>query len=432
VTTRILLAEDEAIVALDERTTLERLGYQVVDQVATGALAVEGARRHRPDLVLMDIKLQGDMDGIEAARTIREEHDIPVMFVTAHSDDRCLARAREAHPSGFVLKPFTESTLRSNIEIALYRHEVRTELERSEQHLRQVTASLAEGLLVLSRSGRLTHMNREAERLLGWSEAELRTMALPELLAAIGQAPEGDRSFADALRCGAARRNHEEVFVRRGGAPFPVSANISPLGGEGGPDGVVVTFQDISERKRQEEELVRLATRDSLTGLYNRSELLRILRAELERALRYRRPLSMCLLDIDDFKRINDTWGHAAGDQVLRQFAERLQRVMRGCDSVGRYGGEEFVVVMPETDREEALALSRRLVREIAESALVTVEGCAVGVTVSVGVAYCPEDGADVDGLLGAADRAMYAAKRGGKNRVSSERGPGARDRGSA
>ncbi|MGD8308520.1 MAG: diguanylate cyclase [Chromatiales bacterium] len=416
---RILLAEDEAIVALDERAMLESLGYQVVGQVTTGRLAIEEAHHRRPDLVLMDIELKGSMDGIEAARVIRDEHGIPVMFVTAHSDESCLARAREVHPSGYILKPFSESTLRTNIEIALYRHDMRTEIERSERRLRQVTASLAEGLLVLSADGRLTHMNREAERLLGRTESELRSLALPELIAAVCPRPAAGGSVAQALVSGTSQRNQEEQFVRSDGAVFPVSANVSPLGRDGRPDGIVVTFQDISERKRQEEDLIRLATRDSLTGLLNRSELMRILRAELERALRYRRPLSIFLLDLDDFKRVNDGYGHVAGDQVLRQFAALLERSMRGCDSVGRYGGEEFVIVLPETRREEGVALARRLTEQIAAAPLLEIDGRGVGVTASVGVAYCPQDGTGVDTLLGAADRAMYAAKRGGKNRVS-------------
>ena len=130
---RILVVEDEAIVALDLRKRLSSLGYEIIDVTARGENAVEIARKHRPDLTLMDIRLRGEMDGIKAADIIRTELNLPVVYLTAHADDATVARARLTEPFGYILKPFDERELRTVIEMALYKHEAERKLRESER-----------------------------------------------------------------------------------------------------------------------------------------------------------------------------------------------------------------------------------------------------------------------------------------------------------
>ncbi|HQZ66800.1 MAG TPA: response regulator [Planctomycetaceae bacterium] len=144
---RILIVEDEAVVALDLRQRLIRLGYDIVETVGFGEVAVELAREHRPDLVLMDIRLRGTMDGIEAAETIRTQLSLPVIFLTAHADDETVSRARVAEPFGYILKPFDERELWTVIEMALYKHQAEQKLRESEQQLRQAQKMEAIGQL---------------------------------------------------------------------------------------------------------------------------------------------------------------------------------------------------------------------------------------------------------------------------------------------
>ncbi|HET8799822.1 MAG TPA: sensor domain-containing diguanylate cyclase [Marinobacter sp.] len=175
---------------------------------------------------------------------------------------------------------------------------------------------------------------------------------------------------------------------------------------------------DISGRKALENELEKLATQDPLTGLCNRRELSRILDEELARATRYQRSLAVLWIDVDHFKDINDTHGHAAGDSVLRSVSQLLAGSIRTVDAIGRFGGEEFVIVLPEMDAESAQDTADRLRRRIADTPQPLGDGQTVTLTVSVGISAYPEHGQTADQLCAAADKAMYLAKERGRNCV--------------
>ncbi|MEQ5816356.1 diguanylate cyclase [Marinobacter sp. NFXS11] len=176
---------------------------------------------------------------------------------------------------------------------------------------------------------------------------------------------------------------------------------------------------DISDRKVLETELEQMATRDPLTGLLNRREMSRVLDEELQRARRYQRPMAVLWVDFDHFKDVNDTYGHAAGDSVLRGISRLLLGSVRSVDSIGRFGGEEFVIVLPEMDLEEAQETAERLRRKVAEEPQPLGNGEAVPLTISVGVAVYPDHGQTASTLCAAADKAMYLAKDRGRNCVA-------------
>lgn len=176
---------------------------------------------------------------------------------------------------------------------------------------------------------------------------------------------------------------------------------------------------DISDRKVLETELEQMATRDPLTGLLNRREMSRVLDEELQRARRYQRPMAVLWVDFDHFKDVNDTYGHAAGDSVLRAISRLLLGSVRSVDSIGRFGGEEFVIVLPEMDLEEAQETAERLRRKVAEEPQPLGNGEAVPLTISVGVAVYPDHGQAASTLCAAADKAMYLAKDRGRNCVA-------------
>ncbi|MBW3227589.1 sensor domain-containing diguanylate cyclase [Marinobacter adhaerens] len=176
---------------------------------------------------------------------------------------------------------------------------------------------------------------------------------------------------------------------------------------------------DISDRKVLETELEQMATRDPLTGLLNRREMSRVLDEELQRARRYQRPMAVLWVDFDHFKDVNDTYGHAAGDSVLRAISRLLLGSVRSVDSIGRFGGEEFVIALPEMDLEEAQETAERLRRKVAEEPQPLGNGEAVPLTISVGVAVYPDHGQTASTLCAAADKAMYLAKDRGRNCVA-------------
>ncbi|MCW9088731.1 MAG: diguanylate cyclase [Gammaproteobacteria bacterium] len=180
------------------------------------------------------------------------------------------------------------------------------------------------------------------------------------------------------------------------------------------------SFNQMAEQLQADQQrLEQLANFDGLTGLHNKHNFLEYLRGELERAARYRRDFSLLMVDIDHFKRVNDTYGHLTGDAVLRQVAKTITECARENDVVGRYGGEEIIVLLPETRADGALVFAERLRQQVMEQRTASEGGDEqVQVTVSVGVACCPTDAGDETALIAAADKALYQAKESGRNRV--------------
>lgn len=183
---------------------------------------------------------------------------------------------------------------------------------------------------------------------------------------------------------------------------------------------VLGSFASMSiDNARLHREMCHLASTDGLTGLYNHRIFSQMLKEELSRALRYRLPLSLVIFDVDDFKRFNDTYGHPDGDRVLLAVAEILRETLRNCDIPFRYGGEEFIALLPETGRDAAVLVAERIRQEIEiASRRHLPEDIPHGVTVSVGVAAFPGDAETADKLLKVADGLLYRAKKHGKNTV--------------
>jgi diguanylate cyclase (GGDEF)-like protein/PAS domain S-box-containing protein len=181
--------------------------------------------------------------------------------------------------------------------------------------------------------------------------------------------------------------------------------------------GFVRTFTDITRRKGMEASLLKLSQEDALTGLFNRRTLMAAIEAEVARQQRYQRPLSLLMIDIDHFKQVNDRWGHPLGDAVLKVFAAACRDAMRDNDKVGRWGGEEFVVLLPETDAAEAERVAGRLHACIAALAIDAGGGDTIRITVSIG-ATSARPGDTVESLLKRADVALYDAKAAGRDRV--------------
>ncbi|MFN8413569.1 MAG: sensor domain-containing diguanylate cyclase [Anaerolineales bacterium] len=179
------------------------------------------------------------------------------------------------------------------------------------------------------------------------------------------------------------------------------------------------TIIDITEHKLLEAELERQATTDPLTGVFNRRQLIHLAEVELERARRYEHPTSAIMLDVDHFKKINDTYGHAAGDKVLVELAKLLTEKARTSDLVTRYGGEEFMLLLPETTITSAQDIAERL-RSIVEETSFVVEGQTIRITISLGVAGSESVGQNFESLLKETDHLLYQAKQSGRNRVVS------------
>jgi len=248
---RILVAEDEKLVAKDIDNMLRGLGYEVLGVVARGEDAVARAGQSRPDLVLMDIVLKGELDGIQAAETIWESWSIPVIYLTAYADDRTFERAKVTEPFGYILKPFDDRELQTTIEMAFYKAGMDRKLREREEWLSTVLRSIGDGVIATDEAGRVTFMNTLAEKLTGWSQEEALTQSLERVFSCGGLGAAGEN-----------RLPVEAVLASKAGPSVPIEHTTSPIRGErAGDRGRVFVFRDISSRKRAEEELRESWTR---------------------------------------------------------------------------------------------------------------------------------------------------------------------------
>lgn len=265
-----------------------------------------------------------------------------------------------------------------------------------------------DGMLVLDERQRIIDMNPAMQALIGQDRGRLLSRPLREALSDRGALCDG------IIAAGSAPT---EVSFAGEAAPQQYEITARTLTERGRPLGQLIVLRNITRLKAIQAELFSHATTDMLTGLYNRRQFLLLAHAQLEVAVRHRHPLAVLLFDIDRFKLVNDTYGHAVGDEVLRAVARTARATLRTADILCRYGGEEFAVLLPETGANEAYPAAERLRQAVADCRLPA--QAAILPTVSVGLAlYDAERDADMETLLWQADQAMYQAKQAGRNRV--------------
>ncbi|WP_119156938.1 EAL domain-containing protein [Caldimonas tepidiphila] len=533
---RVQIVEDERIVALDLKTSLEALGFTVVGVCASEQDALETARTQSPDVVLMDINLGVGGDGTRAARRIHEELALPVIFLTAYAEQETLARAQQSLPYGYVLKPYELRELVATIRMALVRHaseraryraeerlrlateaaaigvwewdaandrfevegplepllggedgplargfealvgrfheayrealrglatdldelhlrasmndaegETRnvelnargwhdaaggrrrivaamrdvTERTRDEQRLRMadvVYRTLSEGVAILDAHQHVQSVNPAFTRLTGFSLEDVKGLHPDRFLHQQAHGP----GFWDAVRRAPERHWQGEVrCLTANGQSFPALQHVSAADDADAPDfHYVLSFSDISDLREAQAQLQHLAHHDPLTGLANRHFFVERLDSELQRVERYGGQLALMFIDLDGFKLVNDSLGHAEGDRLLRTIGNRLRQALRRSDLAARFGGDEFVVVVPMLEHvEDCATLAEKLLQAVSEPIPLSTQ--RVTVSASIGIAVFPENGKTPESLIQAADSAMYSAKSRGRSRYA-------------
>lgn len=583
----ILIVEDEGIIAMHLRRMLSGFGFSVPATAATGPDALQCVEQFHPDLVLMDIQLQGEMDGIETARSIHARHDTPIIYLTAFAEDSRLALARATGPYGYLIKPVQDRELRATIEMALFKHKLDLQLKESESSYRELYHSTPAMFHTTDPGGNIIQVSDYWLATLGYTREEVIGRQMVDftvadsrkyMLEVVGPelshtgvvrdaecrlvckngrlldivfstvsvydsdgelmrshsalvditarkraetAERDQRSLAEALRDTASALSStlsfEEVLERvltnvgkvvphdavnlmlvdddvahvarsqgyyelnggmvagatvwrvsehpalramaEAGDSLVVAEATSALGWgmdwirsyAGAPiivKGRLVGFINLMglragffnsehasrlrafadqvavaiENARLYAEVERLATLDEVTGIFNRRRLFELGQREFDLSRRYSSPLSAILIDLDLFKKINDTYGHHAGDHVLAGIAATIASCVRGIDVFGRYGGEEFVLLLPQSNLDAALEVSERLRMRIEAQRFETKRG-VIQVTISLGIACLTDEIPSLATLIDRADQAMYAAKRAGRNRVEVYKG---------
>jgi diguanylate cyclase (GGDEF)-like protein/PAS domain S-box-containing protein len=293
---------------------------------------------------------------------------------------------------------------------------VREEKERAEKYL-NVVGTL---MVALDTQGRVTMLNRAGVELLGYVEKELLGQYWIETVI-----PPEKRERAWFVFCSVMGGDLEhfgkkvdgDVITKTGQRIRIAWTNSVLFDLKGNALGTLSSGEDVTERREMESRLEKMATTDSLTGIANRRHFITQGKAAFETFRRYRRPLSLLMLDIDYFKKVNDTFGHSVGDEVLIRLAKVCEETMRSTDFCGRLGGEEFACLLAETGLQEAAGVAERLRQEI-EGLVLSIDGNDIRFTVSIGVAEANAGDATLDFILKRADDALYKAKRAGRNRV--------------
>jgi diguanylate cyclase (GGDEF)-like protein/PAS domain S-box-containing protein len=532
----LMLVEDERIVAFDLKRQLQGFGYNVGCVAASGKQAISQAAEIKPDLVLMDIHLEGGMDGIEAAAAIRAQHQIPVVFLTAYAEDDTLRRALDSRPFGYLIKPCEGRELHATIQMALARREEEVAVEQSEQRLQlaldaaslgvlewssasnrlkgdiylgmlfgnrpqpldepwdtfidrvheadrervsnALTAKLlggdavsvefqlagtpppirrmeahakaygedatvqrvvgilqdvtqrhqneallrqssvvfqttAEAIVITDARHRIVATNTAYSRITGYHENEVLGLD-PDILLRVSPAFE---HYEDSLRLGADGFWQGEVRCHRSnGSAFPAWQSVSVVrDANGSVTHFVTAFADVTAIFDAQQKLQHLAHHDPLTGLPNRLLFDERLQYAIEQAMRNEQRCILLFLDLDGFKVINDTLGHAIGDELLRIVGNRLRDVLRSSDTIARLGGDEFVILAGSFNPTYASQLAEKILSQLRLP--VAVSGESISITGSLGIAMFPDNGTDSQQLMRAADMAMYTAKAEGRNR---------------
>jgi len=419
---RLLVVEDEAIVARDLQRTLQRMGYEVTALAASGEEALAHAAAQRPDLALRDIHLAGELDGVATAQQMRQAYGVPVVFLTAHSDEATFQRAQITEPYGYVLKPFEERELEIAVSIALYRHRVESQLSQMERWLATTLRSIADAFIATDLSGGVTFMNQQAESMTGWTLPAALGQPVAKVLRLVQAA---DHALPVDLLARLLREDAvlalepNTLLLSRDGLERPVENSAAPIRDPAGNlNGFVIVFRDITARMQAEEQLRFSAVHDPLTGLANRALLMDRLEHAFEHARRHpEHQFAVLYLDLDGFKSINDSLGHLTGDQVLVGVARRLEASLRAEDTVARVGGDEFVILLESiSDLRGAAHVAARIQESIAGP--MPVEGRAVEVGISIGIAMHGHADQGAADILREADAALYRAKAVRKGRL--------------
>ena len=298
------------------------------------------------------------------------------------------------------------------------------EIKTSELRYRRLFEAAQDGILLLdAATGAITDVNPFLIKMLGYSREEFVEKKLWEVGAF--KDVEASQEAFEALQKNEYIRYEDLPLKAKSGKLIDVEfvSNVYLVGGE---RVIQCNIRDITERKRAEEALLQSqallreqSVRDHLTGLFNRRYMEETLERELLRSARKQLSLGIIMLDVDDFKRFNDTWGHAAGDEVLRKLGDLLLRQVRGEDIACRYGGDEFIIVLPDATREVTRQRAELIAAQASDFHL-QVDGQSLGVaTLSLGVALFPDHGHTSTTILRAADAALYRAKHEGRGRVA-------------
>ena len=371
------------------------------------------------DMVLLDMGLP-DAQGLEAVRRAHAAAPrVPLVVLTGLDDQSLAAQALQEGAQDYLIKGQIETrgllrALRYAVERKIMEEALFVEKERA-----QVTLNcIGDAVICTDIAGNITFLNLVAEKMTGWSWQEASSRPMAEVFRIMDGITREFCPDPMEMAVGQNRTVHLPsncILIRRDGFEIPVEDSVAPIHNrEGKATGAVVVFRDVSAAREMALQMTHLAQHDFLTGLPNRMLLNDRIRQAITLAPRHTKKVAVLFLDLDGFKHINDSLGHATGDKLLQSVATRLVDCVRSSDTVSRQGGDEFVVLLSEVKQSEDVAITaRRMLAAVAEVHCIDLHDLRV--TASIGLSVYPDDGLDAETLVKNADTAMYQAKENGR-----------------
>ncbi len=417
----LLVVEDNAGDArLLQEMLRDEMAHRVnLMHVATMRDAEEHLAKHSVDVILLDLGLP-DAEGLGALRRAHTAAPgVPLLVLTGRDDEELAAQALQLGAQDYLVKgQFFPGALLRAMRYAVERKILEDALFAAKERAQVTLNCIGDAVACTDVVGNVTYLNVVAEHLTGWSWEEATGRAAVEVLRIIDAATRKVVPDPMRMELGQKQSLHlppNSLLVRRDGVETPIEDSVAPIHDSyGAPTGAVIVFRDVSATRALEIQMAHSAQHDFLTGLPNRMLLADRIRQAIALAPRHVKKVGIVFLDLDGFKHINDSLGHALGDKLLQSIAERLVACVRATDTVSRQGGDEFVVLLSEMEKAEDGALSaKRMLQEIAK--LHSIDNHDLHVTSSVGISVFPDDGNDAETLIKNADTAMYRAKENGR-----------------
>jgi diguanylate cyclase (GGDEF)-like protein/PAS domain S-box-containing protein len=418
---QLLLIEDNAGDARLIREMFNEHGALDIELVraTTMSEAEEQLCQRMFDIMLLDLGLP-DSQGLDAVRRAHSAAPrVPLVVLTGMDDESLAAQALQVGAQDYLIKGQIETrgllrALRYAVERKTMEEALFVEKERA-----QVTLNcIGDAVICTDASGNITFLNIVAEKMTSWSRQEANGRPVAEVFQIVDantrETSPNPMEISVEKNC-TVHLPANCILVRRDGSEVPIENSVAPIHDrEGKPTGAVVVFRDVSAARAMALEMTHSAQHDFLTGMPNRMLLNDRVNQAIAWAQRHAKKVAVLFLDLDGFKHINDSLGHATGDKLLQSVAKRLVDCVRGSDTVSRQGGDEFVVLLTEVGQSEDAAITaRRMLQTVAQAH--SVDQHDLHVTTSIGVSVFPDDGQDAETLIKNADTAMYQAKENGR-----------------
>jgi len=411
---RLMIVEDEVLVSKDISSRLIHMGYEVCCSAGKGSEAIKKALDHKPDLILMDIHLRDNIDGIEAAGIIHQSYDVPIIFCTAYSNTETLERAKITAPYGYILKPFDNRELEINIEIALYKHRAEKELRETQERLNTTLRNINEGVIATDTEGRAFLVNTVAESLVGLQVGETKGIPITQMLETkdFETGSQNLDLLDQVLTKGESIWNVRQYLVRRNGSEVPIEISANAIRANRNEIiGMVISIRDISQQINFERKIRHNAFFDSLTNLPNRTLFLDRVGHAISRAQQSRNySFAVLFIDLDQFRVINEGLGHRAGDELIIDVSHRIGDTLNHADTLSRFSGDIFAVLLDNIKSiEDVMDTCNQIQNDFSTG--FTVDHRAIDISSSMGIVLHKSSYLHAEDMMRDADTAMHRAK---------------------